>query len=262
MSAAIAFPWRWLLSAPLSGAENMALDEALMLRARERDECFLRVYTWARPTLSLGRNQGARGKYDVARADALGIDIIRRPTGGRAVLHHREITYSVAAPVEATGDLRESCRALNVILLDALARMGVAAEIASPAGRARIPDTHPCFGAAVAGEIVAGGRKLVGSAQVREKGVLLQHGSVLIEDDQDLAAELALRPAAMACRPATLLEQLGRVPVATEFAEAMVAALGTLTGQAVRPLNTDAALTESAAALRLKYEGDDWTWRR
>ena len=84
-----------------------------MHRARERRECFVRVYEWARPTLSLGRNQTARGKYDLGRAHELGIDIVRRPTGGRAVLHHREITYSIAAPVAEIGDLRDSYAALN-----------------------------------------------------------------------------------------------------------------------------------------------------
>ena len=240
----------------------MALDEALMHRAGERNECFLRVYEWVRPTLSLGRNQSARGRYDLARAAALGIDIVRRPTAGRAVLHHREITYSVTAPVDAIGDLRESYGALNRILLHALARMDITAEIATPVARTPAPDTLPCFDAAAPGEIVAGGRKLVGSAQVREKGVLLQHGSVLIADDQSLASELVLCSTGVASKPATLFEQLGRVPAATELAEAMVAALGAETGQAVHPLITDKALMQSATALRLKYESDAWTWRR
>src|SRR5687768_14706976 len=90
--------WRVLLTPPLPGADNMALDEALLERARDSGEAVARVYTWSRPTLSLGRNQTAAGRYDLALAAALGIDVVRRPTGGRAVLHHRELTYAVAAP--------------------------------------------------------------------------------------------------------------------------------------------------------------------
>lgn len=262
MTAGFDLPWRWLLTPPLSGAGNMGLDEALMHRARERRECFVRVYEWARPTLSLGRNQTARGKYDLGRAHELGIDIVRRPTGGRAVLHHREITYSFTAPVEGIGDLRGSYGALNRILVHALTHIGVAVGIAKPAGRTPAPDTLPCFDVAAQGEIVAGGRKLVGSAQIQEGGALLQHGSILIEDDQDLAAQLVLFPAALVNKPATLREQLGRVPAATELAEAMVAALVALTARAVCPLEIDAPLTKTASELQLKYENSDWTWRR
>ena len=233
-----------------------------MLRAEERRECFVRVYEWARPTLSLGRNQTARGKYDLARANALGIDVVRRPTGGRAVLHYREITYSITAPVEGIGGLRASCETFNKILVYALVRMGVAATTAKPAGRAPTPDTLPCFDVATQGEIVASGRKLVGSAQVRERGALLQHGSILIEDDQDLASQLVLCPPGVANKPATLLEELGRTPAAIELADAMVAALGVETGRAVRPLTIDASLAKSAAELHVKYESNDWTWRR
>src|SRR3954466_12069034 len=96
--------WRLLVTPPASGPENMALDEALMARAIETGEWVLRVYSWATPTLSLGRNQTARGRYDLGRIRERGLGVVRRPTGGRAILHDREITYSVTAPVDAAGD--------------------------------------------------------------------------------------------------------------------------------------------------------------
>src|SRR5687767_6811745 len=99
--------WRTLVSRPADGAANMATDEALLERARTSGECVMRLYEWARPTLSLGRNQAARGHYDLDRARALGVDFVRRPTGGRAVLHHRELTYSVTGPASQLGSLRE-----------------------------------------------------------------------------------------------------------------------------------------------------------
>ena len=101
--------WHLLHSPPGSGAVNMALDEALMSHARETGHWVFRVYSWVAPTLSLGRNQTARGGYDLARLLERGIDVVRRPTGGRAILHDREVTYSVVGPIVDAGDLRESC---------------------------------------------------------------------------------------------------------------------------------------------------------
>src|SRR5512142_1385967 len=100
--------WHLLVTPPAPGAENMAVDEALMDRARTSGEGVLRMYGWSAPTLSLGRNQIAKGRYDLARAAAEGIGIVRRPTGGRALLHHREITYSVTAPVQFGTTLQEA----------------------------------------------------------------------------------------------------------------------------------------------------------
>ena len=112
--------WRLLHSLPGSGAENMALDEALMCYARDTGRWVLRVYSWRAPTLSLGRNQTARGGYDLERLADRGIAVVRRPTGGRAILHDREVTYSVVGPVADAGDLRESYGRINRLLLAGL----------------------------------------------------------------------------------------------------------------------------------------------
>src|SRR5918993_1263494 len=184
-------PWRLLTSPPLGGPENMALDEALMARARRTGETVLRVYAWSAPTLSLGRNQRAIGMYRESALAERGVGVVRRPTGGRALLHHREITYSVTAPL-ATGDsLRESYARINRLLVDGLRRLGVAVQVAAPSDRALLPSASPCFERPAAGEVVVGGRKLVGSAQWRDDGAMLQHGSILVEDDQSLVSALA-----------------------------------------------------------------------
>jgi lipoyl(octanoyl) transferase len=86
----------------------MALDEALMTRARQTGECVFRVYSWSAPTLSFGRHQAARVAYDPRTLAETGVDVVRRPTGGRTVLHDREVTYSVTAPASDGGALRES----------------------------------------------------------------------------------------------------------------------------------------------------------
>src|SRR5688500_20280749 len=92
--------WRLLLVAPRCGAENMARDSALQTRAARTGETVFSIYSWARPTLSFGRHQPAAGHYDPEKITAASVDVVRRPTGGRAILHHREVTYSVTAPIE------------------------------------------------------------------------------------------------------------------------------------------------------------------
>lgn len=257
-----ALPWRLLLTEPLSGAENMALDDALMERARRTGEAVLRIYGWRRPTLSLGRNQWAAGRYDTDRAAALGIDIVRRPTGGRAVLHHHEVTYSVTAPASGLGTLRESYGCLNRLVLDALRRLGVNAEEARRSAPALAPGIVPCFETPTAGEITVDGRKLVGSAQFRERDALLQHGSILVDDDQCLASSLLIVPVAPAPSAATLRALLGRAPGLREVMSAFTAALCAVGGRDVAPLETDILLDEDARRARARYEDPRWTWRR
>lgn len=241
----------------MDGPGNMALDEALMARVREQGEIVVRVYSWSRPTLSLGRNQTARGRYDLDRARAMGIDVVRRPTGGRAVLHHREVTYSVAAPDDALGPLRESYHRINRLLIEAFDRLGIAAEEAAPRARAPRPGVVPCFEVPMAGEIVVGGRKLVGSAQVREHGALLQHGSILVEDDQALASALLVHPVAPPPAPATLSALLGRPVAPEEVAHALFGAL-----EDAQPFTVDSSLERAQRVLRARYDDPAWTWRR
>jgi lipoate-protein ligase A len=240
----------------------MATDEALLLRARQTGETVYRVYAWSRPTVSLGRNQSARGCYDLQVATDRGIEFVRRPTGGRAILHHREITYSVTAPIAAFGSLRESYRTVNRLLLEALRTLGVAAREAEPSTRAPIPSLAPCFEAPVAGELVAGGRKLVGSAQVRDGDGFLQHGSLLVDDDQHLLTELLDRRDTSP-PPATLRALTGREVTVPEFAEAFGRALAAHHGLAPDPLELEASLLDDVHSLvRTRYAVADWTWRR
>jgi lipoate-protein ligase A len=240
----------------------MALDEALMERARRTGEVVLRVYAWSEPTLSLGRNQTARGAYDPVRARERQVAIVRRPTGGRALLHHREITYSVTAPLASAEGLRESYARINRLLLDGLARLGVRAGLARPDGRTPPPAAAPCFELPTEGELVVGDRKLVGSAQYREDDSLLQHGSILIDDDQHLVAELATRPIAVP-PAATLRGALGRAPSIDEVARALFAAVRDLEDPAAAPLGDDEpALAAAFEVARARYLDDAWTWRR
>jgi lipoate-protein ligase A len=240
----------------------MAVDEALVRRVRRTSETVFRVYAWRNPTVSLGRNQPGRGCYDLDLAAARGIEFVRRPTGGRAILHYREITYAVAAPVSAYGSLPESYRTINRLLLEALRALGVDAREAQSPARVPAPSIAPCFDVPVSGELVADGRKLVGSAQVRDGDAFLQHGSILLEDDQHLLSELLVHRE-VSPAPATLRELTGRLVTVREFADALSASVAIHDGGSPRIMELDDPLLDDVRSLiRTRYALADWTWRR
>jgi lipoyl(octanoyl) transferase len=252
--------WSLLLTPPLSGAENMALDEALLERAAASGNAVFRVYSWAEPTLSFGRNQAARGKYDAMRAREMGIAVVRRPTGGRSLLHDHEVTYSVTAPASLAGSFRESYAHINRLLVGGLQRLGVAVEVAAPDERSLPPSASPCFERPAAGELVVGGRKLVGSAQWRDNGALLQHGSILVEDDQSLISTLG-DDVTLPQPAATLSAALGRAPGVDEVARSLFDAV-LEENPTAEELSLDQALGAAAGRLVARYVDDCWTWRR
>ena len=253
--------WSLLLTPPLTGAENMALDEALLERAAASGSAVFRVYTWSEPTLSFGRNQTARGMYDADRARERGVSVVRRPTGGRSLLHHREVTYSVTAPIEKAGSFRESYARINRLLVGGLRRLGVSVDVAVPRERALPPSAAPCFERPAAGELVVDGRKLVGSAQWRDQGAMLQHGSILVEDDQPLVSSLA-DDVALPPPAATLAAALGRTPSVDEVARALFDTVLEIESVDADELQIDSALESAQARLVTRYVDDCWTWRR
>ena len=233
-----------------------------MARSRQSGEWTLRVYSWSAPTLSLGRNQTAVGRYDLHRIHERGLGVVRRPTGGRAILHHREITYGVTGPVNDGGDLHASYVRINGLLLHALRSLGVDAAAFAPTRRAPIPDLAPCFDQPSAGELTVDGRKLAGSAQWRSEGALLQHGSILVADDQSSLADLAAAPQAPIPIPATLADALGHVPGVNELADALIDAVRLREDGGARELEPEPEVRAHAAALVVRYRDDAWTWRR
>lgn len=252
--------WRLLLSPAASGAENMALDEALMARARETGEWTLRVYSWSRPTISFGRHEAARRHYDPERIRARDLAVVRRPTGGRAILHDREITYSVTAPVADAGDLRASFDRINRLLVAGLARLGVDARVSEREMRGTVPGPAPCFNEPWGGELTLQGRKLAGSAQWRSNDALLQHGSILVEDDQSLLTELWIGTRSPIPAPATLASALGRAPSPGDLYEALASAVRATEDPCAEPLTVDDRLRAQSASLVVHYADDAWTW--
>ena len=257
--------WRLLLAAPRSGAENMARDSALQARAARTGETVFSIYSWARPTLSFGRHQPAAGLYDIDKIRSANVDVVRRPTGGRAILHDHEVTYSVTSPVEDAEPLRETYARINRILLDGLHRLGVDVELASPTERAPAPSVRPCFETPGEGELVARGSKLVGSAQWRDEGALLQHGSILVDDDQSslpsFAASATGASDSSIPRPATLHALLGRSPAIEEVAGAMFDAVRSREDDEAIEMDEQEIREETMSRVPL-FLDEGWTWRR
>lgn len=252
---------RLLRTPPLDGVTNMAIDEALLRLSAESGDTVVRVYAWERPTVSFGRNQRCAGIYDAARCEALGIPAVRRLTGGRALLHAREVTYSVTAPTRRAPTLRGGYEAINTLLLDALQAMGVAAAPAVTTGRTPVPGLAPCFETPSAGELAVHGRKLVGSAQHREADAFLQHGSILLANDQGLLDALALVPLPAVPQPATLGACLDGVTAGT-VADAIEAAVRRAAGVGVSRLSLHEIPPHHVEAACSRYRDSGWTWRR
>ena len=185
----------------------MAVDELLLERAirSAHPDPIVRIYRWATPALSIGRHQRLSDET-VARCLTGGVEIARRPTGGTAVLHLGDVTYSVVAPQSSRGVL-EAYRWVARGLIAALARLGVEAVVAEHARSSRI--SAACFAATVGADLEVGGFKVCGSAQVRRRGWFLQHGSIPVSPTWPVTQELLGHsgPAPCAClrelRPAT-----------------------------------------------------------
>ena len=188
---------RLLVNEPTSGFLNMAIDESLLISCQRGEEPALfptiRFYQWCTPTLSLGYAQRSSQAVDRHYCRGAGIKVVRRLTGGRAVLHHREVTYSVVACT----DIPPFCRAisetyllLSRAIMGAYTSLGIAAELAGKGEghrSASSPMTRsPCFYSPSRHELVYQGKKLVGSAQKRQRNSFLQHGSILLDFDPRL----------------------------------------------------------------------------
>ena len=268
--------WRLVVETmPRSGAANMAVDQAIAEACAAGDSPpTIRFYTWQPPAVSLGRLQPI-ADIDEAAVQRLGYEIVRRPTGGRAILHTDEFTYSVAAAADdprVRGGVMDAYLRISNALLAGLRRLGVAADKAP--GTVRVgPDVSAvCFEVPSAYEITAGTRKLMGSAQSRRAGYVLQHGSLPLVGDITrlidvlaLDAETATRLRAELSERACTLAQALAVPDDSEQVafETVAAAMQAGFGEALRltlapgPL-TPGEVRRSAELIRTQFGSDSW----
>jgi lipoate-protein ligase A len=259
--------WRLLVTEPLDGPANMALDETL-LRRRLRGEGAptLRFFAWAPPTVSLGYGQRPGAGIDLAAAAALGIGVVRRPTGGSAILHEGpdlELTYSVVARAgdfEGADELLATYRWIGAALAEGLAALGAPAAMVPvrPSDPAAMPAF--CFARTGSYEIEVAGRKLVGSAQRRRGDGFLQHGSVMLGAEPGRLARVFPGGRDPLAGMTTLEAVLGRRPRFDEVAGQLAEGFRRCHGLVLVPGGLSAAETAEAEALvRDKYATPGWT---
>ncbi len=177
-----------------SPCENMAIDEYLMIKAEENENTtYLRFYGWNPPAVSIGRSQKANRvvNHELLRKNKIGF--VRRPTGGKAVLHYEELTYSIASSDKrfiSSPSVRAVYNQLAKALLKGLLNLKIEAEIVSKDPKGLVRTNLPCFSYPTRDEIEVKGKKIIGSAQKRSKNAILQHGSIPIKDHRELYAEL------------------------------------------------------------------------
>jgi lipoate-protein ligase A len=187
--------WRLIVDDALDSALNMAIDEALLLHCQENKKTSLfpslRFFCWKTPTLSLGYAQEWKKTVDLDYCKSQGIDIVRRPTGGRAVLHDKELTYSVVAQCEGnffSKSTLETYRHISAALVCGFNNINIPAQLAIPHLNHQFTyklTNKPCFFSTSKYELAYRGKKMVGSAQKRLKNSFLQHGSILLEVDKE-----------------------------------------------------------------------------
>jgi lipoate-protein ligase A len=184
--------WRLINSGFQTGAMNMALDEALLHSVANGDSLpVLRFYRWKPATVTLGYAQSTDRDLDLDFCRRVGVDVVRRATGGRAVLHDNEVTYAVIAPLNKglfAGSVLDCYRVIAEVLLMALNHLGLAAELVPGKSRSVHQNTMKavCFSSPSQYELVIDGCKVAGSAQRRFGNAFLQHGSIPIDMDIDL----------------------------------------------------------------------------
>lgn len=186
--------WYFINSGPCSPSYNMALDEALLdLHSKGEIPPVIRLYEWNPATLSIGYFQSAEKDIDLNEIKARNLGFVRRPTGGRAVLHDSELTYSIIVSEQypnMPATVTEAYRVLSEGLLLGFQNLGLDAYFSIPDTEEKLsdlkkPKSAVCFDAPSWYELVVEGKKVAGSAQTRQKGVILQHGAILLDLDEE-----------------------------------------------------------------------------
>lgn len=278
--------WRLLLDGHATAAHNMAVDEALLIHhARGETPPTLRLYGWRPAAVSIGFFQPHRREVDLAACAAEGLGFVRRPTGGRAVLHDAEVTYAVVIGQGALpGTVSETYRVISHGLRAGLEALGLAVGLApkrtrlqrdgrdSAAALDAMGGSPACFDSPSDYELMAGGKKVVGSAQMRRDGVILQHGSILMSLDIDRMLRVLAFPTreqrertrqTLEQHAGSLGEALGRSVTFAEVAAAVSRGFAQGLGLRLEPGRLTEAEASTAQQLAAdKYAAAEWNQRK
>jgi lipoyl(octanoyl) transferase len=256
--------WRLLLNPNLNGYRQMAIDESLYLSLNPDSSPVLRFYTWASPTLSLGSFQNYKRVVSEAFCVHNNINVVRRPTGGRAVLHQYEVTYAVVAPLEGAFNnlsLRETYQLISKPLNQALQQLGInESSISLNSSHLQDPHNSQCFVSVSRFEISNGGRKIIGSSQKRSRDRFLQHGSILLDFDPFLQQGSILHPdPEIESKIAPLNRLLGRDLSFQETSSKIAQAFSDCFGIEMESSVLHQEESGLADVLEKKYRSEEWT---
>lgn len=256
---------RLITQGPCEAYYNMALDEAISEAVRQKlSPPTLRLYQWDRPSLSLGYFQ----KFSDIDADyctGKGYPVVRRQTGGRAILHDAELTYSFSASSESPfkGSLLENYTVISNALLHALEITGIKAEASFRKKRESGQKTPACFKAVSYGEITVNGKKLIGSAQKRYKDGFLQHGSILMSfDGGELSKILGLDSSITFNDIAAIKDYVPEITTADLIPALKEAFAHTLKVKLISDVPSKFELSTAEELERSKYSTNEWNHSR
>jgi lipoate-protein ligase A len=255
--------WRLILdSEPASGSWNMAVDDFLYQSLEKEPVTTLRFYSWAQPTVSLGYSQNPGRVLDTDYCRKNGIEVVRRITGGKLVLHDREVTYALCSNDSRTfsGTVSESYRRISEGLMLGLANMGLKPRLADspPSDYAR--SDLPCFSYPARDEVEVLGQKIVGSAQKREGDRFLQHGSIPLHEENERLRHIAhLERSGEQIRMISLSRALGRDVDFLWAAEGLAGGLAEFFGVSLVPFTLSSDQLEGVRRLeRGRHRNPDW----
>ena len=267
MSRAFKKEWEVILDKkPLSGSLNMAVDDYLFQSLGDKPKTYLRFYRWEKPTVSLGYSQNIQKVVDVNSCQKLGIDIVRRMTGGKLVLHHKEVTYSLcSSDIKAfTSMLMDSYRIISQALMRGLEKMGLKPNLAETPPSSYKRGDLPCFSYPAQNEIEIKGKKIVGSAQKRAGSKFIQHGSIPLEEDEGLLESVtSLKGEKSEERKISLSEALGKKVSFDWAVEYLISGISDFFEIILIPKDFNAEEKEAILKIQKEqYENSEWTFGR
>lgn len=240
----------------------MARDEYLFNLCHQKKIGILRIYFWIKPTFSIGKSQKIKKVLNVEYVKKKKFAFVRRPTGGKTVFHNDEITYSVVSSDDTfykNNDLFKSYALICEILVEALNRVGIPAYLSSGNSAKYSRTNHPCFSFTVRHEIEVDKRKIIGSAQKRDKNALLQHGSIPISMDYSIYAQGTFSNPDLVKNRMITLNEIKKVSK-EELIESIFFSFESFLDDRLKPYDfTDDEINE-IAKIRKKYESKDWNY--
>lgn len=272
--------WNFINTGSQDPYYNMAMDEALLnFASRGEIDPVIRFYTWNPATLSIGYFQRLQKEIDIEKVNEKGFGLVRRQTGGRGVLHDKELTYSVIVPEShpnMPSTITEAYRVISQGLLEGFKNLGFETYFAVPHSKEereklKQPRSSVCFDAPSWYELVVEGRKIAGSAQTRQKGVILQHGSILQDIDIDELFDMFIfkndrlkaKMKEAFVEKAVAINDISDTHITlSEMEKAFEEGFKTGLNIEFKPLELSEQQLAEVKELEEKYRSDDWMFRK